>query len=593
MRIGIRTKLFASFSVVIIVSLSIVSVLWYNKYYSSQRESAESFMSRTILDANKSLELTLKDIDYISTIISLNRPNVIDVLLPDATETLIERLEKDRKLDNFISSLYGYKYYISSILVAGMDGRSYSQGATVPADEFMQSSWFRQLLEQRGNKIFITTHANTKLNKVSAYLNQNVVSISRAIMNGHEAVGYVTIDFNYEVVERILNTPLPNKSQLFLLDDKGSFVYSPRAENINKSIAETDYASVLPQLTGNSGKLSMSINGEEHLVVYHTSDYLNWTTVGLIPKSELLAESRKVANNMMLIPVFTLIAALIVATIISNHITRNIGRLRHAMKKVSAGNLSDPIAITSGDEVEELSRGFNAMVTNLRVLLDDIKGTEEQKRVLEFKALQAQINPHFLFNTLNQIKWLADVQKADNIKQLVTSLVTLLHSSMGKGGEFITVREEQQYLEHYLNIQQFRYYDKFNAVFDIEEAILDARMLKFLLQPILENALIHGLEPLRGRGQLVIKGYGDGGHIVFQVSDDGVGMEPERLNTIFDHEAEKSQSRFSGIGLSNVQERIKLHYGAGYGLQIESVPGLFTTVTLRIPVDGEGEDGDA
>ncbi len=593
MRIGIRTKLFASFSVVIIVSLSIVSVLWYNKYYSSQRESAESFMSRTILDANKSLELTLKDIDYISTIISLNRPNVIDVLLPDATETLIERLEKDRKLDNFISSLYGYKYYISSILVASMDGRSYSQGATVPADEFMQSSWFEQMLEQRGNKIFITTHANTKLNKVSAYLNQNVVSISRAIMNGHEAVGYVTIDFNYEVVERILNTPLPNKSQLFLLDDKGSFVYSPRVDNINKSIAETDYANVLPQLTGNSGKLSMSINGEEHLVVYHTSDYLNWTTVGLIPKSELLAESRKVANNMMLIPVFTLIAALIVATIISNHITRNIGRLRHAMKKVSAGNLSDPIAITSGDEVEELSRGFNAMVTNLRVLLDDIKGTEEQKRVLEFKALQAQINPHFLFNTLNQIKWLADVQKADNIKQLVTSLVTLLHSSMGKGGEFITVREEQQYLEHYLNIQQFRYYDKFNAVFDIEEAILDARMLKFLLQPILENALIHGLEPLKGRGQLVIKGYADGGHIVFQVSDDGVGMEPERLNTIFDHEAEKSQSRFSGIGLSNVQERIKLHYGAGYGLQIESVPGLFTTVTLRIPIEGEGGDGDA
>ncbi|CAM4312280.1 two-component system sensor histidine kinase YesM [Paenibacillus endophyticus] len=593
MRTGIRTKLFASFSVVIIASLSIVSVLWYNKYYDSQRESAESFMSRTILDANKSFELTLKDIDYISTIISLNKPNVIDMLLPDATETLIERLEKDRKIDNFISSLYGYKYYISSILVASIGGRSYAQGSTVPADEFMRSIWYEQLLKQRGNKIFITTHANTKLNKVSAYLNQNVVSISRAIMNGSEAVGYVNVDFNYEVVERIFNTPLPNKSQLFLLDDKGGFVYSPRAEDINKPIAGTDYASVLPLLTASSGKLSMRINGEEHLVVYHTSDYTNWTTVGLIPLSELLAESRKAANNIMLIPVLTLIAALIVATIISNQITKNIGRLRHAMKKVSAGNLSDPITISSGDEVEELSRGFNAMVTNLRVLLDDVKKTEEQKRVLEFKALQAQINPHFLFNTLNQIKWLADVQKADNIKQLVTSLVTLLHSSMGKGGEFISVREEQQYLEHYLNIQQFRYYDKFDAVFDIEEGILEARMLKFLLQPIVENALIHGLEPLKGRGQLMVKGYGDEGHIVLQVSDNGVGIEPERLATIFDQVAEKNQSRFSGIGLGNVQERIRLHYGAGYGLQIESVPGLFTTVTMRIPIEAEGENEDA
>jgi len=589
MRIGIRTKIFTSFSVVIIVSLTIVSVLWYNKYYDSQRESAESFMSRTILDANRSFELTLKDIDYISTIISLNRPNVIDVLLPDPSETLINRLEKDRKLDNFISSLYGYKYYISSIQVASLGGRSYSQGATVPTNEFMESSWFEQLLEQSGNKIFITTHFNKKLNYVSSYVNQNVVSIARAIMDGSEAAGYVMVDFSYEVVERIFNTPLPNKSQLFLIDEKGNFVYSPRNKDINQPISDTAYADVLPELKGSSGKLSMNINGEKHLVIYHTSDFTNWTTVGLIPQGELLAESRKAANTIMIIPMVTLIVALFVATILSNQITINIGRLRQAMKKVSEGNLSDPIAISSGDEVEELSHGFNAMVTNLRLLLDDVKQTEEQKRILEFKALQAQINPHFLFNTLNQIKWLADVQKADNIKQLVTSLVTLLHSSMGKGGEYVTVQEEQQYLEHYLNIQQFRYYDKFVAVFDIEEEILQVRMLKFLLQPIVENALIHGLEPLKGRGQLTVKGYEDDGHIVIQVSDNGVGIEQGRLKTIFNKVTEKNRSRFSGIGLVNVQERMKLHYGMSYGLQIESVPGLFTTVTVRIPIEEKGD----
>ncbi|MGO4345033.1 sensor histidine kinase [Paenibacillus sp. MCAF9] len=589
MRIGIRTKIFTSFSVVIIVSLTIVSVLWYNKYYDSQRESAESFMSRTILDANKSFELTLKDIDYISTIISLNHPNVIDVLLPDPSESLINRLEKDRKLDNFISSLYGYKYYISSIQVASLGGRSYSQGATVLTNEFMESSWFEQLLEQRGNKIFITTHSNKKLNYVSSYVNQNVVSIARAIMDGSEAAGYVMVDFSYEVVERIFNTPLPNKSQLFLIDEKGNFVYSPRNKDINQPISDTAYADVLPELKGSSGKISMNINGEKHLVIYHTSDFTNWTTVGLIPQGELLAESRKAANTIMIIPMVTLIVALFVATILSNQITINIGRLRQAMKKVSEGNLSDPIAISSGDEVEELSDGFNAMVTNLRLLLDDVKQTEEQKRILEFKALQAQINPHFLFNTLNQIKWLADVQKADNIKQLVTSLVTLLHSSMGKGGEYVTVQEEQQYLEHYLNIQQFRYYDKFVAVFDIEEEILQVRMLKFLLQPIVENALIHGLEPLKGRGQLTVKGYEDDGHIVIQVSDNGVGIEQERLETIFNKVTEKNRSRFSGIGLVNVQERMKLHYGMGYGLQIESVPGLFTTVTVRIPIEVKGD----
>lgn len=590
MRYSIRTKIFASFSLLLVVSLSVVTFFWYEKYSRNLTETAEDFLFRSITEENDNFEFTMKDIDYISTIISLNKPNVIDVLEGDPVGSVFDRLQKDRKLDNFISSLYGYKYYISGIQVVGVNGRSYSQGRAVPPDAFRASHWYQTMESLRGNPVFVTTHASGSLDKVSAFDNQNVVSIARSIMDGDKQVGYVMVDFNYEVVRQMFSAPHPNDSRLFLLDSKGNYVYSPSNQDINRNITQTAYDDVWSHLSGTSGRQTVDVNGSSYFVVYYKSDYTNWTTVALVPKSKLLAESRKAANTSMVIPIMTLIAALLIATLLARQITRNIALLRNAMKRVGSGNLTGTIMIRSRDEVEELSRGFNQMVENVKLLIEDVRRTDEQRHVMEFRALQAQINPHFLFNTLNQIRWLADVQKADNINQLVSSLLALLQSSMGKGGEYTTIRDEVQYLKHYLNIQEFRYYDKFEAVFDFDRRIGDAIMLKFILQPIVENALIHGIEPLKGKGMLTVKGYLEGEEVVLQVTDNGVGIPQDQIGGIFELVEAKSRSRFSGIGLSNVQDRVKLHYGPPYGITVSSVQNLFTTVTVRIPYRTNGEE---
>ncbi|WP_219835727.1 sensor histidine kinase [Paenibacillus sp. R14(2021)] len=585
MRYSIRTKIFISFSVLLIASLSVVTLLWYRQYSSSLRESSEDFMYRSITEANKTFELTMKDIDFISTTIALNRPNVIDVLIGDAGDSVYDRLQKDRKLDNYIASFYGYKYYISGISVVSENGRSYSQGSTLTAEQFRASPWYKRMVERKGKPVFVTTHAGSDLNKVSAIPNQNVVSIARSIMDGGRPVGYVQIDFNYEVVQKMFSSPITEDGRLFLMDDKGSFVFAAHNLDINRNIGQTEYAAIMPKLSGSSGRLMMTVAGEPMYIVYYKSDYTNWTTAALVSKSALLASSKKTANASMLVPLLTMVAALLVATILARTITRGIGRLHTAMKRVGTGNLSETIAIRSGDEVEELSRGFNQMVESIKLLVEDVKRTEKNRHDMEFKALQAQINPHFLFNTLNQVKRLADIQKADNIKDLVSSLLVLLHNSMGKGGEIQTLHEETLYLRHYLNIQEFRYYDKFEAVFDIDESIAASTILKFTLQPIIENALIHGIEPLRGRGMITVKAARDGDDILIQVSDNGVGMPQDKLESLFEAGSpfEKNKLRFSGIGLRNVQERIKLHYGPKYGLSVTSVPDLYTTVTVRIP----------
>jgi len=590
MRISIRAKIFIGFSILLVVSLSIVTWIWYEKYSRNLRESSEEFMIRSITEMNESFELTMKDIDYISTMISLNRPNVIDVLVGDPEDTVFDQLQKDRKLDNYISSLYGYKYYISGISVVSGKGRVYSQGTSLPVAQFQASPWYASMTERQGRPVFVTTHAGSSLDRVSEFPSQNVVSIARTIRDGNRQVGYVLIDFGYEFVKRMFSRPLVQSGQSFLLDGEGNFVYAQEKLDINRSIRQTKYADVLPLLQGTSGRKTIDIGGEPHFLVYYKSQYTDWTTVALVPKDELLADSRRAANASMIVPVATLIAALLVATVLARQITRNIGILRNAMKRVGSGNLTETIAIRSHDEVEELSRGFNQMVESIKNLVEDVRRTDEKRHEMEFKALQAQINPHFLFNTLNQIRWLADIQKADNIKELVSSLLALLHSSMGKGGEYLTVREEIDYLRHYLNIQEYRYYDKFEAVFDFEEEILDGRILKFLLQPLVENALIHGIEPLKGKGLLTVKGFADRGDLVLQVSDNGVGMTADRQGELLAASAEKDKLRFSGIGLSNVQERIRMHYGPPYGLEVQSAAGLFTTVTVRLPYRTEKEE---
>jgi len=224
------------------------------------------------------------------------------------------------------------------------------------------------------------------------------------------------------------------------------------------------------------------------------------------------------------------------------------------------------------------------MVGEIQQLLQDIKDNERQKRLVELKAYQAQINPHFLSNTLNTVRWLAQTQKATNIQSLVTSLIELLQVSMG-GDDFITLRQELEYLKDYINIQEYRYCDKFKIQYEIETEILEMPTPKFILQPIVENALIHGIDPLDHQGLIAIKGYREGQQIIITVTDNGVGIPPEKLGIIFQQDQNKDRQRFSSIGIYNVNERMKMYFGDSYGLKIESTPGVFTMVTIMLPAE--------
>lgn len=586
---SIRMKIFIGFSLLILISCSLISLLWYSKFSKSLTTNSERYTIQNINEANKNFDLLVREVDYISSIISLNQTNVIDVLSKTKVLSEYEQLVEDRKLNSYISSLNSFKYYISNILVEGAQEGHYSSGSTDAPFSVKEQPWFTEMVKKRGDKMFIGTHESNNYNTISILPRKNVISIIRAIYKDETYLGFVNVDIAFDVLENSFSSLNSQESTLFIIDENNRIVYHRDPELIGRNIDETGYKELVRQLPTDQGSYKENVNGENNLVVYAKSPYTKWTTIGMTSQSNISRDANRTANEALLIPLLMIIAALITANLLSFRITRKILLLRNAMKTVKDGYIVPRLNFDSKDEIGELSLVFNSMVEQIQNLFEDIKDREKQKRILEFKALQAQINPHFLFNTLNSIKWMAEFQKATNIEQIVTALLRLLHLSMGKGDEFITIREELDYVSNYLKIQEFRYLNKFRVIIDIEDEILEIKTIKFLLQPIVENSLIHGIEPMESDGLITIKGYKSGSMIKFEIIDNGVGMPEDKLEQLIKKSEENKNKGFNHIGMINVNERIKLHFGETYGIHVESIPNLFTKVEISLPIIYEEE----
>ncbi len=322
------------------------------------------------------------------------------------------------------------------------------------------------------------------------------------------------------------------------------------------------------------------VAGKECLVAHHTSGYTGFTTIGILPIKFILESS----NYIKIVTLWACLASLLLCLLLALWIARSISHplnvLVESMKQVENGNLSVQVNIEQYDEVGLLGRSFNTMVRRLRNLLDSVIAKQQQLRQLELRTLQAQINPHFLYNTLDSVKWLAKLNQVPQIAVMVTQLGKLLRSSINNEHELVTVAESIVILESYLAIQTIRYNDQFTAEFQIEPEINQYQIPKLILQPIVENAIVHGFENKPGPRRLLIRGWKEQDRLNFAVCDDGIGMAPEKVDEL-NREIGISNSQQS-IGIQNVKRRIQLYYGKEYRLTIQSELGQGTQVLLRM-----------
>lgn len=414
------------------------------------------------------------------------------------------------------------------------------------------------------------------------------IVVGKAIRSLYEGeyIGAVVIRINEKFFAEIYGgVDIGEGAEIFIIDSKGLVVSSRTPEvPFERKYPERSLITRLLETEKRGGNVfNIRIGKQPYLVAFSPIENARWYVVSTIPYSYLNLEAGRIRNRIILLGVGCFLLAIILSVIFTKSISEPLDKLIHGMREVKRGNLTVHVRDDAADEIAEVTHNFNEMINEIHHLMEDIKRTEAQKRSAELKALQAQINPHFLSNVLNTAKLLANAQKADNLECLLTSLIQLLHVSMGKEDDLITVRKEIQYLRNYLNIQEFRYYDKFQVSFAIEEEIMDCKLPKFLLQPILENSLVHGIGPKKGPGVIEVKGFAYEGKIVFAITDDGIGMTQETIERIL-REGSVSNGHFCGIGIKNVAERILLYFGTEYGLRIQSAPNYFTTVEINLPI---------
>lgn len=328
--------------------------------------------------------------------------------------------------------------------------------------------------------------------------------------------------------------------------------------------------------------LDKDIRSSTQLIQDNLQAYTYYEAVGL---EEIRGQlEQRVTHTLLLstgILLIILILNLFLTRMITRSVTQPIRELCTATRQVAKGNFS-PAEIESGDEIQVLTNSFNDMTMEIQYLIENIKKEQKNLRDTELRLLQAQINPHFLYNTLDAIVWMAEGGQDAEVVSMVTALSEFFRTTLSEGKDYITIREEESHIRSYLEIQEFRYADILEYEIHIDPELYDFGILKLTLQPLVENALYHGIKNKRGKGKITVSGCAKNEDIILEVSDNGIGMDAQELSRL-NRTLRGEEPHDRGFGLGNVNERIRLNYGSEYGITFHSVKGEGTVATVLIP----------
>ncbi|WP_180272629.1 sensor histidine kinase [Konateibacter massiliensis] len=442
------------------------------------------------------------------------------------------------------------------------------------------SEWFLPLYEA-DNIEWIGLAKNEFTYRKSDY----IIPIVRPVYSylRHENVGFIVIGIDSELpYEYLKNYSGYEDSRVYMMNDKGEVIADKDKEKIG-SVLE-NYNEILEKIGDRKeGSTVWERQGEKITAVFRQSDITGWYMVQELSKEEIKEQKKVMVNIMLSIVIGIGIMACLLPFVLSYSMNRPIKRILNKIERISEGDFSVDVSMNTEDEFGKIGSGINQMSSNIVSLMEKSVNDEKNKRELELKVLQTQINPHFLYNTLNSIKWMATIQKASGIGEMATALSRLLRN-MAKGvADEITIDKELAIIEDYVTIQRFRYGESFRVVYEIPEELKNYKIIKFTLQPLIENAIFHGLEPKSDIGVIMIQMREQEESLQITVEDNGIGMTEERIGQILHGEKEKTKDSLSGMGISNVKERLQLYYGADYGLVINSKVNEYTKIMITLP----------
>ena len=582
---SIQSTIFAAISVLVLCAVIVATLISVRYTNSAIYENSVIYTQTIIRQLNQNIDSYITYMDNIASVIAKSQ---------DAYQLLYQQIGEDeatkeghrkRLLEQF-NTILKSREDIRNIGIVQKDGVMLINSgyqAINPDLDLSTQEWYTNAVDNYNQYCLTSSHVQHVIKGQRPW----VITLSREIHNFYgtgNSDGVVFIDLNYNaIIDLCEQNSIGDKGYVFILDQDGNIVYHPSQQQLYNELQTENIDTVM---NADSDIVVTREGDDEKIYTLSHSETTGWTIVGCVNMAELLKDSRE-ANNIYVMTAIVLVAiAMILSSFIARSITLPIQKLRDSMKKVQEGDFkAADVVITSQNEIGSLTTSFNAMTHRIEELMEENVKEQEQKRKIELKALQSQINPHFLYNTLDSIIWMAEGKKYEDVVLMTASLARLLRQSISNEDETVLIGQEIQYVKSYLTIQKMRYKDKLEFEINVDPFINSVHIVKLVLQPIVENAIYHGLKYKESKGLLTVTGYQKNQNAVIEITDDGVGMDEETLNHIF--EKHKVNYRSNGVGVYNVQKRLCMYYGKEYGLHYESEPGHGTTVTVTIPMEQE------
>ena len=592
---SLKNRALSQTAVLIIVTMCIMVTVFYMVFHSRAFNERGKYEEENLVNMEAYLNSYLEEVDSIAKNVNYN------YYLQDYLETVIK--EEDDYVDSGIGkNMRSYEMSsqafsdtllsradISSIMIFGKKkmllNRSMYTYQKVALD-YSKLDWYAKAVAKQDAII-------TGPNRHSFFdTDDEVISLSREVQSYENGTfrGVILINLNMNKITEICNS-FQEKQENFIciINDKGELVYEQQNGRERFAFDEKENRQELNTALGKTKESCFRLNyrGEKYLVTRTDMKTTGWTLVSMVPYKSVMAETMAISGVMILAVAITLIVTLLLLNRILTGVVKPLKKLEKYMVQVNPDNMDQRMEILTDDEIGHLSMKFNQMMDRIRNLKEQVIEEQEDKRKYELQALQAQINPHFLYNTLDSIIWMAETNDS-NIVAMTEALAKLFRISLNKGNEEISLERELEHVKNYLIIQSMRYADKFTYEISAEPGVERCRTIKLILQPIVENCIYHGIKKKRGTGKITIRAYRREQNLIIEVSDDGCGMPEEICRKILSDEIESENISGSGIGVKNVNERIQLRFGKKYGLSYSSEEGVGTTVTYVLPYNEGG-----
>ena len=578
------SRIYTIFTLMIFLAIFIMQLVSFrftiNTVRSSTLESNRAMLQQLV----NQIDTYIAGMEQISVAVTCDHD--VQALLNGNESKPVNRDALYQTVQNRLFNYIQAREDISDILVIGHNGEvvpSNKHSKINPWTSIEEKDWFSGAVEAFDRTVVSTSYVQNLIKDHYSW----VVSLSRAILSFEDRsiIGVLLVDLKFNRIKELCQSlVIGRKGYNFILDRQGNYIFHPTQQLVYSNIKKEPVKEILNLMENPE---TNSFQRDERYYLVETSGLTGWSVVNVTHDSDIVTEWKSVQLIYALIGLILFMIVGLATNRISSGITKPVRKLQQIMKSVETGEFRQVGTLRATDEIRELAREYDLMVSRIRELMEANTREQELKRKSDLKALQAQINPHFLYNTLDSIIWMGEMGQSEKVVQMTSALSKLFRISISKGRELIPIRDEMEHVQSYLTIQEMRYKDKFTYEMDIDPDLYDMITLKITLQPLVENAIYHGIKEVDYQGSIRISGWQDEDNMILEVKDNGQGMSKAELDEMImglDTPLEK-RPRLSrqGMGVRNVHERIRLYFGGQYGLTCNSSPGEGTCIRVTLP----------